>query len=103
MVNLHALITTSLYEQIIQQSVCSRYGLAIGAVVAPFVCVLVWICFPVAYPISKLLYFLLGHVHVALFRRAELKTLVDLHGNELCEGNIGTLEEWTMEMIKLQC
>ncbi|XP_028116158.1 DUF21 domain-containing protein At2g14520-like [Camellia sinensis] len=53
--------------------------------------------------INQLLYFLQGHVHVALFRRAELKTLVDLHGNVLCEGNIGTLEEWTMEMIKLQC
>ncbi|CAL5342944.1 unnamed protein product [Camellia sinensis] len=72
-----------LFGEIIQQSVCSRYGLAIGAVVAPFVCVLVWLCFLVAYPISKLLYFLLGHVHVALFRRAELKTLVDLHGNEI--------------------
>ncbi|KAI8020594.1 Protein transport protein Sec24-like [Camellia lanceoleosa] len=32
---------------------------------------------------QKLLDFLLGHVHVALFRRAELKTLVDLHGNEV--------------------
>ena len=39
--------------QIIPQSVCSRHGLAIGATVAPFVRVLVWICFPVAYPISK--------------------------------------------------
>lgn len=97
--------------QIIPQSVCSRYGLAIGSTVAPFVRVLVWICFPVAYPISKvdienlsclnllhccskwfniyaecdfqLLDFLLGHGRVALFRRAELKTLVNLHGNEV--------------------
>lgn len=49
------LITDGLYEQIIPQSVCSRYGLAIGSTVAPFVRVLVWICFPVAYPISKVI------------------------------------------------
>lgn len=34
--------------------------------------------------VSQLLDFLLGHGHVALFRRAELKTLVNLHGNEVC-------------------
>ena len=73
-----------LFDQIMPQSVCSRYGLAIGSAVTPFVRVLLWVCFPVAYPISKLLDYLLGHGHVALFRRAELKTLVDMHGNEVC-------------------
>lgn len=43
------------HVQIIPQSVCSRHGLAIGATVAPFVRVLVWICSPVAWPISKVI------------------------------------------------
>ncbi|KAG4168537.1 hypothetical protein ERO13_A12G030900v2 [Gossypium hirsutum] len=82
--------------EIIPQSVCSRYGLAIGATVAPFVQVLVWVCFPIAYPISKLLDLLLGHGHVALFQRAELKTLVNLHGNEAGKGGELTHNETTI-------
>ncbi|KAJ6692333.1 COBALT EFFLUX PROTEIN CORC putative-RELATED [Salix purpurea] len=85
-----------LFGEILPQSVCSRYGLAIGATVAPFVRLLVWICFPVAYPISKLLDFLLGHGHAALFRRAELKTLVNLHGNEAGKGGELTRDETTI-------
>ncbi|CAI9116624.1 OLC1v1017819C1 [Oldenlandia corymbosa var. corymbosa] len=51
----------------------TKYGLAIGATLAPFVRVLVW-----GTKYNK-----------ALFRREELKTLVDFHGNEA--GNGGDL------------
>ncbi|CAM0875496.1 unnamed protein product [Alopecurus aequalis] len=85
-----------LFGEIIPQSICSRYGLAIGASVAPLVRVLVWICFPVAYPIAKLLDYVLGHGKAALFRRAELKTLVTLHGNEAGKGGELTHDETTI-------
>jgi len=85
-----------LFGEILPQSICSRYGLAIGASVAPFVRVLIWICFPVAYPIAKLLDYVLGHGKAALFRRAELKTLVTLHGNEAGKGGELTHDETTI-------
>ncbi|KAK1269989.1 DUF21 domain-containing protein [Acorus gramineus] len=85
-----------LFGEIIPQSVCSQHGLAIGSALAPMVRVLVWICYPVAYPISKLLDYLLGNGHAPLFRRAELKTLVDFHGNEAGKGGELTHDETTI-------
>lgn len=45
---------------------------------------LFFIAFFCIYLVFQLLDFLLGHRHEALFRRAELKTLVNMHGNEVC-------------------
>ncbi|MCD7451623.1 hypothetical protein HAX54_012885 [Datura stramonium] len=66
-------VTLILFGEIIPQSLCSRYGLAIGAATAPIVRVLV--CISVGLSVR--------HGNRALFRRAELKTLVNLHGNEV--------------------
>lgn len=60
----------------------SRYGLAIGAYCSWFVNALKTLVFPIAYPISRLLDAILGTGHTALFRRAQLKALVDIHGME---------------------
>ncbi|KAG4388045.1 hypothetical protein GLYMA_09G093300v4 [Glycine max] len=40
------------------------------------------VCYPVSYPVGKVLDHLVGH-NEALFRRAELKALVSIHGQEM--------------------
>ncbi|XP_024538876.1 DUF21 domain-containing protein At4g33700 [Selaginella moellendorffii] len=85
-----------LFGEIFPQAVCSRYGLAVGATMAPFVRLLLVLCFPVAYPISKLLDATLGKNHSALFRRAELKTLVGFHDKEAGKGGELTHDETTI-------
>ncbi|XP_004309178.1 PREDICTED: DUF21 domain-containing protein At5g52790-like [Fragaria vesca subsp. vesca] len=72
--------------EIIPQAVCSRYGLSLGAKGSYLVRLLLVVFFPIAYPFSKMLDCLLGKEHSALLRRAELKTLVDLHANEAGKG-----------------
>ncbi|KAJ0967849.1 hypothetical protein J5N97_024766 [Dioscorea zingiberensis] len=84
------------FGEIIPQAVCSRYGLSVGARMAGVVRVLLLVFFPIAYPISKLLDSLLGKGHFALLRRAELKTLVDMHGNEAGKGGELTHDETTI-------
>ena len=49
------------------QAVCSRYGLAVGAYSACFVRLLIIICWPVAFPISKILDAVLGHEETVHF------------------------------------
>lgn len=56
-----------------------RYGLGIGSVCAPMVLALMWIMCPVAWPTAKLLDYLLGEDHGTMYKKAGLKTLVQLH------------------------
>ncbi|EIN12939.1 DUF21-domain-containing protein [Punctularia strigosozonata HHB-11173 SS5] len=86
-----------IFSEIIPQSVCTRYGLAVGAIMAPFTRVLIWTLGIVAWPVAKLLEFVLGSHHGIMYRRSELKELVNMHAATEAHG--GDLKRDTVTII----
>ncbi|ELR17952.1 uncharacterized protein ACA1_208300 [Acanthamoeba castellanii str. Neff] len=80
-----------LFGEIIPQAICTRYGLAIGANLAWLVWIIIILLFPISWPISLLLDFLLGGEQGTFFRRAQLKELVSLHGEQGPDQEAGDL------------
>ncbi|KAI9510699.1 DUF21-domain-containing protein [Russula earlei] len=64
---------------IIPQATSVRYGLSIGARCAPIVLVLMYLFAPIAWPIARLLDFVLGKNDVHTYKKAELKSFLQFH------------------------
>lgn len=85
-----------LFGEIIPQAICARYGLAVGAYTVWLVKIIMFIFYPIAWPIAKILSFLLGEHEGVIYRRAELKELVSLHGRQ----QLGELDPEEVGIIK---
>ncbi|CAN1158621.1 DUF21 domain-containing protein At4g14230 [Linum perenne] len=83
------------FGEVIPQAICSRYGLAVGANLAWLVRLLMIICYPISFPLGKILDYVLGH-NEPLFRRAQLKALVSIHSKEAGKGGELTHDETTI-------
>ncbi|KAG1063324.1 hypothetical protein G6F42_027231 [Rhizopus arrhizus] len=59
-----------IFGEVIPQSICVRYGLAIGAKASGMVLALMYIMYPIAYPTALLLDFFLGESHGTIYKKA---------------------------------
>ncbi|XP_002965481.2 DUF21 domain-containing protein At4g14240 [Selaginella moellendorffii] len=83
------------FGEVLPQAICARYGLAIGANLVWLVKVLMVVCYPISYPVGKLLDAVLGP-HDSLFRRPQLKALVSIHAMDAGRGGELTHDEATI-------
>ncbi|KAJ8518067.1 hypothetical protein ONZ45_g4831 [Pleurotus djamor] len=85
-----------IFAEIIPQSLFTRYGLYLGAKFATLTKCLIYALGIISWPTAKLLEFILGH-HGIIYRRAELKELINMHSSMQHHG--GDLASDTVTII----
>ncbi|KAL9715597.1 hypothetical protein Ac2012v2_000039 [Leucoagaricus gongylophorus] len=68
-----------LLTRVIPQAVSVRYGLSIGATCAPLVLGMMYLFAPIAWPVAKLLDWILGANEQHTYKKAELKSFLQFH------------------------
>ncbi|KAJ7292632.1 hypothetical protein C8J57DRAFT_1266576 [Mycena rebaudengoi] len=86
-----------IFAEIIPQSLFTRHGLYLGAKMAGFTKCLIYFMGIIAWPVAKLLEFVLGSNHGIIYRRAELKELIAMHSSHATHG--GDLRTDTVTII----
>lgn len=71
-----------IFGEIIPQAACSRYALYIGSKVIGIVKFLIFIIYPLGWPIAKILDCVLGDELGLVYTNRELRNLVELHNTE---------------------
>ncbi|KAF9444516.1 DUF21-domain-containing protein [Macrolepiota fuliginosa MF-IS2] len=72
-------ISTVAIGSVIPQAISVRYGLSIGATCAPLVLGMMYLFAPIAWPIAKLLDWILGANEQHTYKKAELKSFLQFH------------------------
>ena len=92
-----SIVLVVIFAELIPQSVCSRYGLFMGAHMAMFTRAVMFVLYPIAWPVSRILHYTLGPHHGTIYRRVELKELVTMH--EAAGGHGGDLKHDTVTIV----
>ncbi|KZT33117.1 DUF21-domain-containing protein [Sistotremastrum suecicum HHB10207 ss-3] len=88
-----------IFAEIIPQSICTRYGLYVGAKMVIPTRILIYALWIIAFPVAKLLEFILGPHHGIIYRRAELKELIAMHAVDHPQSHGGELKHDTAAII----
>jgi len=83
-----------IFGEIIPQAICSRYALYIGSKVIWIVRILIFLIYPLAWPISKVLDCILGDELGLVYTNRELRNLVELHTTQ---GDLPTISAGIMQ------
>lgn len=92
-----SVILVLIFAEVVPMALCTRYGLEIGSKMAWVVQVFIVIAYPIAFPISKGLDYLFGHTAGTLFKRSQLKELINMHSKH----SIQTAADVEAELKKL--